>query len=117
MTEEQTQVTTPKIPELKRPKLGFSTEVRRLELEEGTWVEYKLPQYDQYVKFASDVGSRKDDPSGSAMVNLDLVKLCVVAWSDENVPCTPESISNLGTDVILYIASEIMRSIAPEKKS
>lgn len=116
ISEDQKSISIP-VP-IPRPKLGFASEVKRIELEGGTWVDYKMPPYDEYVRFITAVNEKKDkDLASASLANLELLQKCLVAWSDESVPCTQENIANLGTEVIIYLSGALIASLSPEKKS
>lgn len=103
--------------EFKRPKLGFGSSTNRLELDEGTWVEYRVPAYEEYIEFSARMRDSKGDEKQHLLANLELVQLCLTGWSDEEVPYTKEAVRELAADVIIYIASELMKRITPQKKS
>lgn len=102
----------------KKPKLSFGSEVKRIDLEEGTWVEYRMPPYEEYMTFLAEINDKKDtDKTVLVRGQLDLLKKTLVAWSDTTIPCTPEEVAKLSTDVIIYLAQAIMTRLSPEKKS
>lgn len=99
------------------PKLSFSGKIHRLELEEGTWIEYKMIPYEDFAEICGEMNEKKDDKTAALLANLRLLEKCVINWSDQDTPVTSENIKNLGTDVIIYLATQIWKKLNPEKKS
>lgn len=106
-------------------KLSFiSNETERIDLEEGTWIEVRKELSFEETKaiFATEevigsIGDNVKEQIAGTTVIIPLLQKTIVAWSDEDVPCTPENIAKLHPKTIQHLAELVMPKLLAEKKS